>query len=89
MSKPKHPPGEPMTLGNMRALGVQRLIASCLKDACRHQGLIYVSKYPDDTEVPSFTEMVVCAVWYWRCDYWPPRRRPGPGGILPLLAAPN
>ena len=27
--KPKHPPGEPMTLGNMRQLGV-RLTASCL-----------------------------------------------------------
>jgi hypothetical protein len=26
----KHPPGEPMTLGNMRKLGVQRLVASCL-----------------------------------------------------------
>jgi hypothetical protein len=24
--KPKHPPGPPMTLGNMRALGVQRLL---------------------------------------------------------------
>jgi hypothetical protein len=23
-----------MTLGNMRALGVQRIIASCLNDAC-------------------------------------------------------
>jgi hypothetical protein len=25
---------EPMTLGNMRQLGVQRLIALCLNDAC-------------------------------------------------------
>ena len=33
---PKHPPGPPMTLGNMRELGVQQLIASCLNDACRH-----------------------------------------------------
>ena len=31
----KHPPGEPMTLGNMRRLGVQRLVAYCLNDACR------------------------------------------------------
>jgi hypothetical protein len=37
--------GPPMTLGNMRALGVQNLIASCLNDACRHQALIDVSKY--------------------------------------------
>jgi hypothetical protein len=43
-----------MTLGNMRALGVQHLVATCLKDACRHQGLIDVSKYPDNVEVPSF-----------------------------------
>ena len=26
----KHPPGPAMTLGNMRELGVQRLVASCL-----------------------------------------------------------
>ena len=42
---PKHPPGEPMTLGNMRAFGVQRLVAYCLNDACRHQGLIDVSNF--------------------------------------------
>ena len=58
---PKQPPGEPMTLGNMRHLGVQRLVATCLVDACRHQGLIDVSKYPDDTEVPSFVSKAVCA----------------------------
>ena len=29
-----------MTLGNMRELGVQRLIAYCLNDACRHTALI-------------------------------------------------
>jgi hypothetical protein len=60
-SKPKHPPGEPMTLGNMRHLGVHHLVATCLSDACRHRGLIDVSKYPDDTEVPSFASKVVCA----------------------------
>jgi hypothetical protein len=48
---PKQPPGEPMTLGNVRALGVQHLVATCLNDACRHQGLIDVSNYPADTEV--------------------------------------
>ncbi|MGA8412272.1 MAG: hypothetical protein WB756_10975 [Xanthobacteraceae bacterium] len=50
-----------MTLGNMRELGVQRLVAYCLNDACRHQGLIDVSKFPDDTEVPSFARKVVRA----------------------------
>jgi hypothetical protein len=29
MAKQKQPPGSPMTLGNMRELGVRRLIASC------------------------------------------------------------
>ena len=37
---PKHPPGPPMTLGNMREQGVHHLIAFCLNDACRHQALI-------------------------------------------------
>jgi len=50
-----------MTLGNMRHLGVHHLIATCLSDACRHQGLIDVSKYPDDAEVPWFATKVVCA----------------------------
>src|SRR3984893_2994715 len=49
-----------MTLGNMRQLGVKRLIASCLKDACRHQGLVDVSTYPADTEVPWFRSRVKC-----------------------------
>ena len=39
-----NPPGPPMDLGNMRRLGVQRLVATCLNDACRHQRLIDVSK---------------------------------------------
>jgi hypothetical protein len=53
--------GPAMTLGNMRDLGVQRLIASCLNDACRHVALIDVSSYPPDTEVPWFRSRVVCA----------------------------
>jgi hypothetical protein len=58
---PKNPPGDPMTLGNMRRLGVHHLIATCLNDACRHQGLVDVSSYPADTEGPSFANKVVCA----------------------------
>jgi hypothetical protein len=50
-----------MTLGNIRDLGVQRLVAHCLNDACRHQGVIDVSKYPDDVKVPSFASKIVCA----------------------------
>jgi hypothetical protein len=47
-----------MTLGNMRVPGVQRLVASCLNDACRHVALIDVSAYPAETEVPSFARCV-------------------------------
>jgi hypothetical protein len=61
--KPKQPAGPAMTLGNMRQLGVQRLLASCLNDACRHTALIDVSNYPADTEVPWFRSRVVCAKW--------------------------
>jgi hypothetical protein len=50
-----------MTLGNMRELGVQRLIASRLNDACRHTVLIDVSSYPAETEIPYFKSRVVCA----------------------------
>jgi hypothetical protein len=39
----------------------QRLIASCLNDACRHQGLVDVADYPADTEVPWFRTRVKCA----------------------------
>ena len=52
--KPKQPAGPPMTLGNMRQLGVQRLVAYCLNDACRHSALIDVRSYPAQTPVPSF-----------------------------------
>jgi hypothetical protein len=43
-----------MTLSDMRALGVQRLIAYCLNDVCRRTGLIDVSSHPAGTEVLSF-----------------------------------
>ena len=52
--KPNHPPGPPMNLANMRRQGVQHRIAYCHNDACRHQAIIDVSKYPDDVEVPWF-----------------------------------
>ena len=46
MAKQREPQGPPMTLGNMRHLGVKQLVAYCLRDECRHAGLIDVSKYP-------------------------------------------
>ena len=41
--KQQQPVGPPMTLGNMRQLGLQRLVASCLNDVCCHVALIDVS----------------------------------------------
>jgi hypothetical protein len=60
MAKQKQPPGPPMTLGNMRLLGVHHLVAYCLRDACRHAGLIDVSQYPADTQVRWFRSQVFC-----------------------------
>jgi len=37
-----------MDLANMRRQGVRSLIAYCLNDACRHQGIIDVPSYPGD-----------------------------------------
>jgi hypothetical protein len=36
MANQKQPPGEPMTLGNMRQLGVW-LVAYCLNPSCGHE----------------------------------------------------
>jgi hypothetical protein len=57
----KHPPGAPMTLGNMRELGVRRLLVSCLNHTCRHEVVFDVSNYPDDTEVSSFVRRMICS----------------------------
>ena len=50
-----------MTLGNLRDLGVHRLLVSCLNPDCRHTALIDVSDYPADMEVPSFGRRAVCS----------------------------
>ena len=41
-----------MTFGSMRAMNVRRAAAFCRNNACRHQVLIDIASYPDDTEVP-------------------------------------
>jgi hypothetical protein len=61
MTKPKQPAGPAMTLANMRDLGVNNLLVSCLNDACGHTALINVSIYPAETEVPAFRSRVKCA----------------------------
>jgi hypothetical protein len=57
----RHPSGPPMTLCNVRHLGVHRLVAYCLNPSCRHEGRIDVSKFANDVEVPSFAKKIVCA----------------------------
>ena len=41
--------------------GMRSLIAYCLNDACRHQGIIDVLSYPGETMVPWFRSKVKCA----------------------------
>src|SRR5262245_40664747 len=51
----------PMTLGNMRSLGVERLLVSCLNQACRHEVVFDVSSYPDDMDVQSLAPRMICS----------------------------
>jgi hypothetical protein len=44
--KPKQPHGRD-DARQMRSLGLERLVAYCLNPACRHVGLIDVSKFPE------------------------------------------
>jgi hypothetical protein len=48
----------PMTLGNMRSLGVRSLSATCL--ACGSRTEVNVDAWPDDVPVPSFTRHMRC-----------------------------
>jgi hypothetical protein len=50
-----------MTLGNVRELGVRRLLLSCLNHACRHEALLDVSGWPAEIEVPSFRPRMKCS----------------------------
>jgi hypothetical protein len=60
MAMTKQPHGPPMTLGNVRELGVRGLAVSCLNHACRHEAVISVDDYADDIEVPSFRPRMKC-----------------------------
>jgi hypothetical protein len=59
--KPKQPAGPAMTLANMRALGVERLLVSCLNPDCLHSIVFDVSHYDADLAVPSFTPRMPCS----------------------------
>jgi hypothetical protein len=51
-------PIEPMTLGNMRELGVRSLDVSCWN--CHHQAVLLADCWPDDVVVPTFGPRMVC-----------------------------
>jgi hypothetical protein len=49
---------EPMTLGNMRELGVRSLDVSCWN--CQHRAVLSAEHCPDDVAVPTFGPRMVC-----------------------------
>jgi transposase len=59
MAQAKHRPADGPP--NMREQSVGHLIAFRLNDACRHQALIDVSGYPNDTPVPWFQSKINAA----------------------------
>jgi hypothetical protein len=48
----------PMTLGNMRRLGVRSIAVSCL--VCHHAAVMSTEAWPDDVPVPAFGPRMVC-----------------------------
>jgi hypothetical protein len=54
----KTEPGPPMTLANMRSLGVRSLAVTC--ELCHHAVRLDVDSYVDDVPVPSFGPRMVC-----------------------------
>jgi hypothetical protein len=54
------PVDPPLTLGNMRRLGVRSLDVMCLNPECRHQAVMNVDRYPDYTLVQSFSSKMAC-----------------------------
>jgi hypothetical protein len=43
---------EPMSLANMRQLGVRSLVVSCWQ--CHHEAILSADPWPDDIPVPTF-----------------------------------
>ena len=52
------PPGPPMTLANMRELGVRSLIVTC--DLCHHKAILLADDWPDMELVREFGPRMVC-----------------------------
>ena len=61
MAKQRHETGSPMTVGNLRQLGVRGLLACCLNPQCAHEETFGVDDYADQIELPSFSPRMVCS----------------------------
>jgi predicted DNA-binding ribbon-helix-helix protein len=59
MVKQRHEPSSPMTLGNLRQLGVRGLLVCCVNPQCRHEATLGVDDY--EIELPSFAPRIVCS----------------------------
>ena len=59
--KQQQPVGPPMTLGNMRELGVRGLSIKCLNPKCLHEATVSVDDYADEMLVRDFAKSMVCA----------------------------
>ena len=53
-------PIEPMTLGNMRALGLTRVVVSCAVEGCGYEKAVGVSEWPDTAYVPDVGLRLKC-----------------------------
>jgi hypothetical protein len=58
-TKSTHGTEGPMTLGNMRANGVNSLTVQCHK--CWHEVVVDASPWPDDLPVPALGPRLVCS----------------------------
>ncbi len=52
------PPGPPMTLGNMRSLGVRLLAVTC--ELCHHEAVLPADRWPDEVLVSTFQPRMAC-----------------------------
>jgi hypothetical protein len=51
----------PLTLGSMRAQGVQSVLAFCATIGCRHEACVNVDALPDDLPVPDVALRLRCS----------------------------
>ncbi len=49
----------PITLGNMRGIGVRSIIVSCTP--CGHQGVVDCDRWPDDFPMPDVVTKLRCS----------------------------